>query len=237
MSRSQSPLHMKDSAALRRTLVSMVTRLLPALMMAGLGFALASNSGCRSGGIFPEITATATATTVPTLGPSASATASPAAATRSIELRGSGSETTSHAGTCSGQTCGGSLHDCECVEFSGKLISTLVGSASWTADITINIDDCTNTGTAGGFCCNGDGVLNATSGSGAAESVLSLSVTGPLCTDPVASASSLESNYSVLGGTSSGKFANAAGTGQFNIYSDSSGNAYLAALGEIQLAP
>src|SRR5579872_1397426 len=210
MSRSLSPLHIEDSAALGRALVSMITRLLPALMMAGLGFALASNSGCRSGGIFPKITATATATTVPTLGPSASATASPAAATRPIELRGSGTETSS-PGTCSGQTCGGSSQDCECMEFSGKLISTLAGNSSWTADITVNIDDCTNSGTAGGFCCNGDGVLNATSGSGASASVLSLSVTGPICVDPFAQASSLESNYKVIGATSSGKFANAAG--------------------------
>ena len=214
----------------------MLVRLLPALTMAALTFALLPDSGCGHG-IFPEVTTSATATTAPTTNPSSSATASAVPTSRSIEMRGSGSETSSRPRTCSGQTCGASLGNCECVEFSGKLISTVVGNSSWTADFTINLDDCTNTGTAGGLCCIGDGVLNTTSGTGTSASVLSLSVTGPLCIDPDSSASSLEANYEVLGPTSSGKFANAAGTGQFNIYSDTKGNAYLASLGEIQLAP
>jgi hypothetical protein len=215
----------------------MLVRLLPALTMAALTFALLPDSGCGHG-IFPEVTTSATATTAPTTNPSSSATASAVPTSRSIEMRGSGSETSPpQPRTCSGQTCGASLGNCECVEFSGKLISTVVGNSSWTADFTINLDDCTNTGTTGGLCCIGDGVLNATSGTGTSASVLSLSVTGPLCIDPDSSASSLEANYEVLGPTSSGKFANAAGTGQFNIYSDTKGNAYLAALGEIQLAP
>ena len=215
----------------------MVVRLLPALTMVALSFALLPNSGCHSGGIFPEITTSATATTTATSIGIATATATAVPASRPIEMRGTGSETSSHPGTCSGQTCGASLGDCECMEFSGKLISSVVGNSSWTADFTVNIDDCPNTGTTGGFCCIGDGVLNATSGTGTSASVLSLSVTGPLCIDPDTSASSLEANYEVLGATSGGKFANAGGTGQFNIYSDTSGNAYLAALGEIQLAP
>jgi hypothetical protein len=212
-----------------------MARLLPVLTMVALSFSLFPNSGCRSGGIFPEITtsATATATTIgiPTATASAVPTSSP------LEMRGTGSETSSHAGTCSGQSCGASLGDCECVEFSGKLISTVVGNSSWTAELTINLGNCTNTGTTDGYCCIGDGVLNATSGTGASASVLSLSVTGPLCNDPNTPAYSMQANYAVLGPTSSGKFANAAGTGQFNMYSNTSGNAYLAALGVIQLAP
>jgi len=41
-------------------------------------------------------------------------------------------------------------------------------------------------------------------------------------------------NFGVsLGATSSGKFANAACTGQFNIFSDSNRNGYLSVLGKI----
>ncbi len=205
--------------------------------MVALSFASFSNTGCNGGGIFPEVTTSATATATATTIGIPTATASAAPTNRVIEMRGTGSETSSHPGTCSGQTCGASLGDCECMEFSGKLTSTVAGNSGWTADLTINIDDCPSTGTTGGFCCIGDGVLNATSGTGTSASVLNLSLTGPLCVDPVTSASSLEANYEVLGPTSGGVFANAAGTGQFNIYSDSSGNAYLAALGEIQLVP
>src|ERR1700733_1900630 len=177
MSRARSASDRGDSAVLRR-ITSTIMRLLPTLLMVGFGLALASNSGCRSGGIFPKITDTPTATAIPTLGPSSSATASPVPATRTIEMRGSSAQTGSHSGTCSGQTCGGSAQNCECLELGGNLISTITGSSTWTANITINLDDCTNTGTAGGFCCNGVGVLNATSGPGASAIVLSLSVTG-----------------------------------------------------------
>jgi hypothetical protein len=213
----------------------MLFRLLPVLTMAALSFGLLSNSGCHGGGIFPEVTTSATATATGIGIPTATSSAVPTP--RPLEMRGTGSQTTSHAGTCSGQTCGNSLGECECVEFSGKLISTVVGNSSWTADLTINVGNCTNTGTSPGYCCIGDGVLNATSGTGASASVLSLSVTGPLCNDPNTPAYSMQANYEVLGATSSGKFSNAAGTGQFNIYSDTAGNAYLATLGVVQLAP
>jgi len=205
-------------------------RLIPFLMMAGLSLVLLPNSGCH-GGVFPEVTVTATltATVVPT------ATASPLATSRSLELRGSGTQTGMHSGTCSGQTCGGTSGGCDCLLFSGNLISTVVGNSTWSANVTINTDDCTSTGTSGGFCCNGDGVLNSAGGNGASASVLSIAIIGPICMDPEATVMSLEANFSVLGAMSSGRFANAAGTGQFNIYSDSSGNAYLAALGEVSL--
>jgi hypothetical protein len=165
--------------------------------------------------------------------PSATATST----SQSFNLRGSSAQTGAKAGTCSGQTCSASAGDCECLTFGGALLSTVLGNLTWTASVTINLDDCVATGTSGGSCCNGDGLFNAVAGSGSSASTLSLSFVGPDCVDANAGGdSSLQASFAVLTASSTGKFASSAGTGQFNLFSNSTdGSGYVSALGEIHL--
>jgi hypothetical protein len=217
--------------------IATAARLLPILTMLAYTIALLPNSGCGKG-LFPEITNSATATTVPIVTPTS--TASPSL---NLSMLGSGTQTSVQVGTCSGAGCGGSARHCECMQFTGSLTSMVVGASTWSASITVNTDDCTSTGTAGGFCCVGDGIFSATNGTGTGANLLALSVTGPICVDPNSSLnaaeldSSLEANFSIVSANSTGKFLNSSGTGQFNLFTDSNtGDAYLAILGEIQLA-
>lgn len=234
------PLNRKArGAAPGQSIIASVARLLPILTMAAFTLAVLPNSGCGKG-FFPRVTSSATATTVPTVGPSSTATAH--ALGREFSMRGNGSQANPTFGTCSGQKCGAPKGDCLCVQFMGSLLSSVVGNSNWTASLTINNDDCTSTGTSGGFCCTGDGLFNATNGKGKSASVLALSFTGPICVDPNSSPnplvfdSSLEATFEVLTSSSSGKFLNSTGNGHINIFTDTnSGTAYLAALGEIQV--
>ena len=243
-----------DSAGSKRGTLAWMARFLPILTMVGFTLSMVPNSGCGKG-IFPEVTGSATATTVPTTTTTATATTPTATATtptstataqlapaKAFSMRGSGTQATPIVGTCSGAGCGGSTKHCECLQFTGTLLSTEVGNSNWTANITVNEDDCTSTGTSGGLCCVGDGTFDATSSTGKAVSDLSFSVTGPICMDPNTSSdpltldSSLAANFEVLNSTSTGKFKDAVGTGQINIFTDvATGNSYLAVLGELQL--
>lgn len=160
-----------------------------------------------------------------------------------FSMRGSGTETQSD-GACNGATCQASQGDCECLVFQGSLNATQLGNASWSASITVNIDDCTNTGTMDGFCCFGDGVLSATSGTGNAQSTLGMSYTGPVCVDPNSSSDpntldiSIQGGFIILPATSSGKFDHSTGTGQLDAYvnaSDPDGATYLSGRGVLQV--
>jgi hypothetical protein len=207
-------------------------RLLPLLMVATFIFVILPNSGCGKG-VFPG--ATTSATGVPTS--TTSSTATPAIGGQSFEMRGSGSQVSSSPGTCSGQTCNASLGNCECLVFTGSLLSTVVGNSNFTASLTVNLDDCTATGTVLGVCCNGDGLFNASNGSGSAANLLALTAIGPFCFDPNAGQdTSLEGNFTILPSSSTGKFLDSTGTGLINIFTDLNTKiAYVAVLGEIQL--
>ncbi len=206
-------------------------RILPLLAVAALIFATIPNSGCGKG-VFQEVTPTTTATAA-TATPSSTPTQ---ALTESFTMRGSGDETGSNGGTCSGQTCSASGGTCECLKFTGTLSSALVGNATWTASLTVNLDDCTNTGTPGGFCCTGDSLLSTSGGKATAPDVLALSFTGPVCADPASGDVSFWGAFIVLPASSSGKFANAVGTGQINLFTEASSvAAYLTSQGDIDL--
>jgi hypothetical protein len=211
-----------------------MARFLPILAMVVLTFAILPNAGCGKG-IFTEATVSPTATRLPTAVPSATPSSVPLG--QAFSMRGSSSQTSAIAGTCSGQTCNASQGNCECISFQGTLLSTVMGTLNWTANVTVNLDDCSNTGTAGGNCCFSDGLFSATSGSGASASVLAAAISGPECIDSGASAAaSLEANFAVLPASSTGKFANSTGTGQFNLFANSSdGSGYLFLLGQILL--
>src|SRR5271166_3963271 len=77
-----------------------------------------------------------------------------------FSMQGSGTQVITD-GTCSGAMCTASAGNCQCLTYQGTLNATSVGKGTWTASVTFNADDCTNTGTPGGFCCFGDGVLGA----------------------------------------------------------------------------
>ncbi len=233
-----------------RTL-SMMARFLPILTMVAFTFMMLPSSGCGNG-IFPEVSASATTTTVRTATLTATATtptatastptstaptatATPHGANEQFSMRGSGPAAAPTVGTCNGSGCGGSARHCECLKFSGTLLSTVVGNSNWDASVTVNEDDCTTTGTSKGFCCVGDGTFEATSGTGKTMNALVFSFTGPICEDQNASLdTSLQGSFEILTSMSIGKFTNSTGTGQVNILSNGT-DAYLTALGQIQL--
>jgi len=177
---------------------------------------------------------------------SSAATSQPAATKASalqvFSMRGTGTQnSTVGTGTCSGATCSASGGNCECLKFQGKLNATLVGNATWTAGVTVNVDDCTNTGTPGpdtanpAFCCFSDGVLDATTG-GNSPSMLEISFTGPVCLDPDANDdTSVQGGFIIVKANSTGKFAKTAGTGQVNFFVADDLTAYLSGNGVIQL--
>jgi len=221
-----------------------MVRFVPILTMLAFTFMMVPDTGCGKG-IFPEITPTITATTVPIITPTATAstptsTASPLPPGKQFSARGTGIQATPAVGTCSGVGCGASSRHCECLNFTGTLTSSVLGNSTWTAGITVNQDDCTDTGTPGGFCCNGDGVLDITNGTGSSASILALAVTGPICVDPNSSTnpalfdSSLTANFEILTSGNTGKYVNTAGTGQINLVTNGT-DAYLTTLGEINL--
>src|ERR1022692_4579322 len=86
-------------------------------------------------------------------GASRSAAESSAAAPKpsallAFSMLGTGTGATPTDGTCSGAVCNASSGGCLCLTFQGKLINaTQIGNATWKASVTVNIDDCTNTGT------------------------------------------------------------------------------------------
>ena len=138
-------------------------------------------------------------------------------------------------GTCGGTQCMASLGDCVCLTFQGTLAGTLIGKADWTAGVTVNIDDCTNTGTAGGFCCAGDGTFSATDGAKSPDT-LAMSFAGTVCDDPNAKDDFSASGTFIILPSSTGKFVQSAGTGQLNLYSPAAGTtSYVAGDGLIQL--
>ena len=127
---------------------------------------------------------------------------------------------------------------CQCLKFSGTLSSTLLGTSDWMANLTVNLDVCTNTGTQGQVCCPGDSIMNISNGTAASPNVLALSFTGPVCIASDSSNVSFWGDFIVLSASSSGKFAGATGTGQINFFSglvDSSPPVYLAAQGDVDL--
>ena len=88
------------------------------------------------------------------------------------------------------------------------------------------------------FCCPGDTVVSISNGKASAQNVLALSFTGPTCVDSSSSNVSFWGDFIVLTTSSSGKFANAIGTGQINLFSgltDTTPPVYLAAQGDIHL--
>jgi hypothetical protein len=156
-------------------------------------------------------------------------------------LRGTGTQNSSVGdGTCSGAACNASNGDCECLQFQGSLTASQLGNASWTAGITVNVDDCIDTGTPGpdaanpAFCCYGDGVLDATT-TGTSPSTLELSFTGPVCADPNANDDlSVLGGYIIVTADSSGKYAHSAGTGEVNFFVADDLTTYLAGSGSFQ---
>jgi len=157
-----------------------------------------------------------------------------------FNLRGLGTEVpNSITGTCSGEPCAASAGDCECITYSGTLTATNVGNASWNAAITVNLDDCVNTGTedpsGGGFCCFGDGTLDAMTGSGNSASTLAMSFTGPICNDPNANDdTSIQMGFIIDTADSTGKFQHSAGTGQINLFEADDATTYVVGNGLIQ---
>lgn len=210
-----------------------LARLLPILVIGAMTFGLAPSSGC-GGGFFPQVSSSATpSSSTQTATPSSTATQ---ALNSSLSLRGSGTQTDVTDGTCAGGTC--SSTTCQCLKFTGSLSSALLGNADWTAGLTVNLDECTNTGTADQFCCTGDTLLTISNGTTSAPNVLALSFTGPACVDPNSSNVSFWGDFIVLSSSSSGKFANAVGTGQINLFTgltDTTPPVYLAAQGDINL--
>jgi len=80
-------------------------------------------------------------------------------------------------------------------------------------------------------------LFNASNGKSNAN-VLALSFTGPVCVDPTTSDLSFWGDFIVLSSSSSGRFASAIGSGQINLFSNSSGSeAYLTSQGDIDIAP
>lgn len=172
------------------------------------------------------------------------ARAQPAAAATSaltqFSLRGNGAEVpNSITGTCSGAPCSASGGDCECLTYQGTLNASTVGNATWNASVTVNLDDCVNTGTedpgGGGFCCFSDGTLQAM-GSGGSASTLAMSFTGPICNDPNADDNtSLQGGFIIVTSDSTGKYAHSAGTGQLNLFEATDATTYLSGNGVFQL--
>jgi hypothetical protein len=154
-----------------------------------------------------------------------------------FEMRGSGTETGDNPGTCGGATCDATNGNCECLTFKGTLNATQVGNAPWTASLTVNLDDCTNTGTPGGFCCTGDGLLSATTGTGGSANTLGMSLTGPVCVDPNAALDvNIQGGFIILPAQSSGKFKNSTGTGQLDAYmAAADGTTYISGRGVLQV--
>jgi hypothetical protein len=140
-------------------------------------------------------------------------------------------------GPCPGVTsCNSSNDGCNCLTFQGSLNGTQVGNATWTAMVTINTDDCPNTGTTtaqgDGFCCYAGGPINASSGS----NTLAMSFSGLVCQDPNAALQlSVQGGFIIFSGA--GKFANSAGTGQLNmsVADDDAGSTYLVGNGVLQV--
>ncbi|HVN28538.1 MAG TPA: hypothetical protein VMT64_08640 [Candidatus Binataceae bacterium] len=209
-----------------------MVRFLPVVAMAAFAFAMMPQAGCGKG-VFNEVTSP-TPTPFPTTVPSATPTAAPIGTI--FTMRGSSTQTGSEGGTCSGATCAGTGGNCQCTKFAGIALSS-EGNLTWTADVTVFLDDCITTGYAGGFCCNGDGTFTATQGSGASASTLMMSFTGPDCIDVTnLYATSVSGTFAIAPGTSTGKFANSTGTGHFNMSSRASdGAGYIYGLGQILL--
>ena len=161
-----------------------------------------------------------------------------------FSMLGTGTAADPTDGTCSGATCDASGGQCICIQIQGNLNATQVGNAPFTASVTVNINDCTNTGTStsmnGGFCCFGDGVLSATTGSGKSVSTLAMSFTGPVCNDPNADAgnggdTNVQGGFIILAASSSGKFQQSGGAGQINLLVTTANNVYLAGNGVLQV--
>jgi len=153
-----------------------------------------------------------------------------------FSMRGSGTQTSMTTGTCSGAVCDASSGNCTCLNLQGMLNATQVGNASFTAGVTLNSDDCTNTGTTGGFCCYSDGTLTATAGSGSSASMLGMTFTGLVCADPNASLdTSIQGGFIIVPADSSGKFATSTGTGQIDAYVAADNTTYLSGRGMIQV--
>ena len=165
---------------------------------------------------------------------------SPAAAQKTsalidFSMRGSGTQNSMTTGACSG-VCQASAGHCDCLKFSGSLNATQVGNASWTANATVNLDDCTNTGTTNGFCCFSDGSLTANGGTGSSASTLGMTFTGLTCSDPNASLdTSIQGAFIILPSKSTGKFAHSTGTGQLDAYVAANNTTYLSGRGVLQV--
>jgi hypothetical protein len=132
------------------------------------------------------------------------------------------------------------------VATQGNLTGTPIGTGTWTANITINTDDCTNTGTPGpgssGFCCFGGGVLTAKFGTGKSASTLAMSLTGPVCSDPIdadsnGGATSIQGGFIILTASSTGKFVHSAGSGLLSatVGIDAAATTYLSGNGTMQV--
>ena len=165
--------------------------------------------------------------------PAAAATPS---ALLTFSMLGSATSTLDDTAACPGVTCNGSSGGCNCLSFQGSLTGTQIGKATWTSTVTINTDDCINTGTTdaqgGGFCCFAGGPLSALSGT----NTLAMSFTGLVCVDPNAG-----DQFSVQGGfiigAGAGKYVNSAGTGQLDmsVGNDTNGTTYLSGNGVLQV--
>jgi hypothetical protein len=164
-----------------------------------------------------------------------------------LSMRGSGTATIDLVAPCPGVTCNSSMGGCACFTIQGNITGTPIGTGTWTSNLTVNTDDCTNTGTSGlggsGFCCFGGGVLTAKTGTGKSASTLAMSFTGPICSDPNdadstnGGATSIQGGFIVLTAKSNGKFLHSAGSGQINasVGIDAAGTTYLAGNGTFQL--
>lgn len=166
------------------------------------------------------------------------ATATPSALL-TFSMLGSATSTLDTTAPCPGVTCNGSSGTqagCNCLTLQGSLTGTQIGKATWTSTVTINTDDCINTGTTdaqgGGFCCFSGGPLSASNGT----NTLAMSFTGLLCEDPNAGDQfGIQGGFIIGAGT--GKYANSAGTGQLDmsVGDDTNGTTYLSGNGVLQV--
>jgi hypothetical protein len=130
--------------------------------------------------------------------------------------RGAGALVAATSGACFGSTCTASNGtSCECLQFEGAGPTTGLGNAAFDFLITDNTVDCLDTGRVG-LCCPFDGEAFLANSSSEAGSL----VTGTFCVNfdlagTLGRVFTWNATYAMLPDT--GKFSQAAGTGNFSV--------------------
>lgn len=129
--------------------------------------------------------------------------------TSPFSLRSLSASSAYAGGTCLGSSmCNGSAGHCGCETVTGTAIATGIGKATFSAQLTSNLDDCIGTGDTPIMCCPTDGTMTLTNG----RNSINLQLVGNRCNDngfkfPVVN----NLNFALL--KSTGKFSSSIGTG------------------------